>query len=76
MYLNTPATYTYVPPALTCSGLNKNSLDIPEYQHYYKSYRETFSILSIFNPEKIITMSSPIFYTSIEYNTTNTYDYT
>ena len=76
MSLNTPTMITYVPPALTSSRLHKISPDITKYQHYYKSYRETFSILSIINPEKIITTNSPIFYTSIEYNTTNTYDYT
>jgi len=48
MSLNTPAMFTYVSQALTCSGINKNSLNIPEYQNYYKSYRgEAFSIISI-----------------------------
>jgi len=51
MSLNTPARFTYVPSALTCSRLHNNSLDIPEYLDYFKTYRETFSILSIINLE-------------------------
>ncbi len=75
MSLNTPAMFTYVPQALTSSGLNKNSLDIPKYQNYYKSYKETFSIISIIYPER----NNYIDFTYILYqyvsNTTNTYNY-
>jgi len=65
MLLNSHARFTYIPPALIGGRLHKISPDLQKYQQYYKSYRETFSIQSIINPEKIITLTSPTFYTSM-----------